>query len=389
MSKLDQHIALSRKVKDQAHGQWDRILTALAPETIPAIAKAGRSHVDCPFPKHGGKRDFRVDKSFEAEGLTHCTCGHRDGFSVIQELRGWDFTKTVAEIDALLGGRGLVSLPEPIRPMAVTRAKDASRSSQHMEVRRMVKKWWGESVSLTHPSASPVRAYFRKRKLGQVLLPLNDLAYHPALPYFDPEKGHLGDFPAMLALIRTAGGTHSTVHRTWLTEDGDKAPVPVARKQYTSPEGSPCTGGAIRLDHADGPVLNLAEGIETALAARAITELPTWSCVNKELLKQVVIPESVKIVTIWADLDRSMGGQEAAIALMDRLRSEGRVAVVFLPPVKMPEKGKGVDWNDVLAHIGLEHTRDLLQVRHWRQGLNKALANLDKGLTIDKLRLAQ
>ena len=44
-------------------------------------------------------------------------------------------------------------------------------------------------------------------------------------------------------------------------EGRDKTHAPVTRMPCTSREGGPSTGGAICLDHAGGPGLNLVDGI--------------------------------------------------------------------------------------------------------------------------------
>lgn len=375
MSKLDIYIEYTDKVRSDASGRWDHILARLVPEIADALAKPGR-HVTCPF--HGGKKDFRVHRDVAAEGKCYCTCapgsndgrGHWDGFAMIQHARRWDFKQTVEEVDAVIGGKGCVPIPNtPIH--RVTPEEQQKRDEKWI---RNMQRWWRESVSLDHPTARPARQYLQSRRLGQIILPLEDLAFHAGLDYYDEDYNLVGRFPAILAIVRMPDGRVTTVHRTYLTPDGRKAfEGEATRKQYKSPSTHPVQGAAIRLDKQVGPVLNLAEGIETALAARAISEQPTWSTLNKELLRMVRVPQQVRIVTIWADRDASYGGQEAAMALMDRLRGEGKAAVVMLPPFSVPDDRKSIDWNDVVASLGLENTRNHFDVVRWFRGQAECL----------------
>jgi putative DNA primase/helicase len=375
-SKLQQLKDFTDTVKFNAVGNWDRILWTLVPEVIEALQKPGR-HVTCPF--HGGKGDFRFHRNnYKETGESHCTCGHWDGFGLIMKARGWTFTQTVEEIDAVLGGKGyqpVVPFQAPSRPVV-----DVSASDE--KVKERMQKWWAESVSIEHPDAAPARRYFRNRKIGELILPVQDLRVHPSLGYYEEKADGswacTGRFPAILCAVRRPSGAVSTLHRTWITHKGFKAPVASPRKQYTSPSTSPVQGAAIKLDQREGnPVLNLAEGLESALAARAITRNPTWSVLNKELLRQVQVPDHVRIVTIWADRDRSGAGEQAALELRNRLREEGKSAVVMLPEMPIPEDQKGVDWNDVVATLGLEPARRHFQILRWHRGLFQKLSELD------------
>ena len=136
-----------------------------------------------------------------------------------------------------------------------------------------------------------------------------------------------------------------TVHRTYLTADGRKAPVAEPKKLMGYP-GHRLVGGAIRLS-APGPVLGVAEGIETALAVHLRTGMPVWSAVSAGLLARLEPPAGTSLVVIWADRDRSGAGEAAALSLRERLLGRGIAVAVHLPPGPIPAGAKGIDWADV------------------------------------------
>lgn len=76
----------------------------------------------------------------------------------------------------------------------------------------------------------------------------------------------------MLALVTDDEGRIVTLHRTYLTPEGIKAPVEAPKKLYAGG----ARGGLIRLGEPSD-VLGIAEGIETALSARTLFKIPVWS----------------------------------------------------------------------------------------------------------------
>ena len=184
---------------------------------------------------------------------------------------------------------------------------------------------WQQSLAPTDPRAGPLRAYLSRRGLSGARLDGEVVRFHPALGYWQ-HNGHdeaelIGRFPAMVALVTGADGMPVTVHRTYLTADGRKAPVAEPKKLMGYP-GHRLVGGAIRLS-APGPVLGVAEGIETALAVHLRTGMPVWSAVSAGLLARLEPPAGTSLVVVWADRDRSGAGEAAALALRERLLGEG------------------------------------------------------------------
>lgn len=167
---------------------------------------------------------------------------------------------------------------------------------------------------------------------------------------------HLGDFPAIVAMVFDAKGKPCTLHRTYLSEEGRKAPVPVAKKLMSYPSTRSITGGAIRLMPADKPALAFTEGMETALAVIEATDglLPVWPAVSDTLLKNVVPPPHIKTVCLYGDLDRNEAGSRAVQEAKKRLWDSGFKVIATVPDEPIPPYAKGVDFLDTFNWHGPE-----------------------------------
>lgn len=340
----------SSDVRNAAHGRWNWIFSGLAPELELALNRPGR-HVACPI--HGGHDGFRLFRDFEDTGGAICnTCGAKpDGFAVLRWLKGWDFPTTLRAVHEALGG--VVRVAAPIRKLAAkTKRRTGEEDAQALA---KLRRTWVESLPWDHAGAWPLRNYLRHRGLNpKVLGTLDSLRFHPALRYYDEDFRLVGEFPAMLALVTDAAGKALTFHRTFLDPNGiGKAPVLEPRKMMRFPSDRELMGGCIQLGQP-GPVLGIAEGIETALAVRLATGMPVWSAVSSTFLEGWVPPsDEVDTVLIWADLDRGGVGFTAAERLRNRLGCLGLHAEVRLPdPGLLAADRKGVDWLDVLNITG-------------------------------------
>ena len=87
--------------------------------------------------------------------------------------------------------------------------------------------------------------------------------------------------------------------------------------------------------------LGIAEGIETALSAQAIFNVPTWAALSADGLRRWQWPAGVKRVTIFADAGDA--GLQAASDLAERLKAAG-IANAIVSPLH------GDDFNDDLRH---------------------------------------
>jgi hypothetical protein len=130
------------------------------------------------------------------------------------------------------------------------------------------------------------------------------------LDYWDQGR-RVETYPALVARVTAPTGNLVTLHRTYLTDDGQKAPVDAPRKLMPYPQDRSLRDSAIRLAPLP-PCLGVAEGIETALAVQRMTGMPVWATGSAALLATWEPPAGVKHVTIWADRDRSGAGERAA-----------------------------------------------------------------------------
>lgn len=344
------HSLESGPVREAARGRWVVLLQALAPELELALARPGR-HVPCPV--HGGRDGFRLFKDVEASGGGICnTCGAKpDGFSLLRWLKGWSFPQALEAVDAALGGTRSAEFSADRLPLPAV-AKPARTAQEDAQIRKRIETVWAETLDWQDASAKPMRDYLARRGLDtQVLDGVDALRFHPGLRHHDEEGRCGGTFPAMVATVSDPEGRPVTLHRTYLDESGRKAPVENPRRMMPVPADRQVLGAAIRLGPS-GPVVELAEGIETALAVRQATGLPVWSAVNAALLAAFDPPPGTAKVRIWCDLDRNGVGGEAALRLARRLEPNGIEVECMPPPDSLPWESKGVDWLDVLNALG-------------------------------------
>lgn len=176
---------------------------------------------------------------------------------------------------------------------------------------------------------------------------------HPIYEFDDDGKPILvGKYPAMIARLDNSAGELTTIHRTYLTQEGTKAEIYSTldpsvklpnKKLMASPVAGCTDGGAIRLfkPTPDG-VLGIAEGIETALACATLFNVPTWAAWSATGLAKFIPPLNVKHLIIFADNDKA--GRQYAGELnrtLNTKRLDLEVRILF------PER-QDEDWADHL-----------------------------------------
>jgi putative DNA primase/helicase len=173
--------------------------------------------------------------------------------------------------------------------------------------RNRILKFWDEAVDVR--DGDPVSRYIQNRVPGTDLM-LHNLRLHRSLAYWAPpaKEGErpvkLGEFPAMLALAHDADGNVAQLHKTFLTPDGFKANVPIAKKaDYGT--GTNCF--AVRMMEPIGNTLGICEGLETGWAAGMLRNVPVWPCLNGPVMGEFKLPQElrgqIRHVVIFADSD--------------------------------------------------------------------------------------
>lgn len=220
------------------------------------------------------------------------------------------------------------------------RERQAEQAARWTDNRVRLERLWDDAQTVTPSSAAGL--YLTNRWLD---IPASDaLRCLPRLDYWH-DGVMIGSYPVMLGAVTSPDGDLVAIHRTYLTDDGHKAPVPVVKK--LSATAGPLVGASIKIGvpapRPDGLLgLGVAEGIETAIAASILSGVPVWSCVSANGLKSFNPPLRVRSLYVFGDRDESGVGQKAAAALAGRAAAVGLVARVLLPdPVG--------DWADELV----------------------------------------
>ena len=180
-------------------------------------------------------------------------------------------------------------------------------------------------------SGSPAKAYLEARGITAASPALR---FQPRTPL--GPQGRVQFLPAMLASVSLDEGPIA-IHRTFLDpEKPDKADFSRPKRALGA-----LHRGAVRLFAPKHGKLGLAEGIESALSARALTGIPAWATLGNERFGLVSIPEGVTELHLFVDNDA--GGDLAAKRGLEAYAREDR-RIVVRRPTKRDD-----DWNDELV----------------------------------------
>ena len=290
-------------IREQCRYRWYNILTSLGI----AVREDGK-HSPCPICQ--GTDRFRWDNKEGYGGYfcNQCVKKSGDGFNLVMGVLRVDFKEAVRVIKEVIGQSNISRIKKDPEPKM---SKD------------LLRKIYLESKPII--AGDPVSLYLRRRGLKVVSAKLR---YHPSC--YEPET-HT-KMPAMLATYTLPDGTAITMHRTFLTNDGQKANIENPKKIL--PALRKMSGGAIRLFDIEGKTLNITEGIETALAVREMTGSiePVWALASSTLMEQFEPPKTIEKVVIFADNDVNYAGQKAAYSLANRLIVQNKLVVkVYIP----------------------------------------------------------
>lgn len=296
------------KTADMARGKWRGILMELGVESKFLTGKHG------PCPACGGVDRFRWDNKDGSGGFICGQCGSGNGFDLLMLINGWSFPEAAKRVDEIVGN--------------VTAEEIRQRPTEEQCKQWSADLWNGAKVI---ERADLVDLYLRGRGLSLAAYP-KTLRFAPSCRAPDGSS-----YPAMLAIVHDADRNSLTVHRTFLGR-GRKADI--AEPRAIMP-GALTDGASVRLSPM-GRHLGIAEGLETALAAADLFEMPVWATINSSMMARWVPPHGVERVTVFGDNDKKFGGQKAAFTLAHKLACRGILVDVQLPPTL------GTDWLDVL-----------------------------------------
>ena len=178
--------------------------------------------------------------------------------------------------------------------------------------------------------ASPAKAYLESRG---ILAASPALRFHPRTPL--GPKGRARFLPAMIAAVSLDEGPIA-IHRTFLSSEASGKAAFEKPKRALGALGE----AAVRLFAPVSGKLGLAEGVESAMSAYALTGIPVWATLGNERFGLVSVPESVTELHLFVDHDA--GGELAASRGLAAYARDGRTIHVRKP------SSRDTDWNDEL-----------------------------------------
>lgn len=233
-----------------------------------------------------------------------------------------------ADILRALGSAGLL---DPASAGAADRGWETAAALSPQAALRL----WGEASPISGSSA------WRYLAARGVETASPELRYHPRTPHGPRPNTQFR--PAMIAAVRDDSGLVA-VHRSFLDPRQPRLAALSAPRCGLGRFGR----GAVRLG-GTASRLGLAEGIETALSASVLFEVPCWATLGTERFGLVALPAEVTELLLF--LDNDAGGHRA-----EALACE---AFAHLPAIETHYPLRpGDDWNDVLhARLGFDGRR--------------------------------
>lgn len=311
------------RIQDRMRGRWKSVLPLLGIDSRHLTGK----HGPCPLcPDHGNDRWRFDDKG--GDGTWICNrCGAGNGVDLVMKHGGLTFIEAVRLLEQRIGAAPIV-IPK----------SGKSELQREADQRDQMAYLWSQSRALDGQEVAS--RYLGGRGIN-ILPAASAVRLNDGLPYWQDNNTRL-ILPAMLAKFAAPDGKSAILHRTYLSEPGRKAGVEKPRQLMP---GKVPNGGAVRLMPA-AETMGIAEGIETALSATQLFDIPVWAALSVGLLVKWRPPTEAKCILIFADCDKTFAGQDGAYSLAHRLTIEG-----YHVEVRMPAEA-GTDWNDELVlHI--------------------------------------
>ncbi len=206
--------------------------------------------------------------------------------------------------------------------LVAARQADAKQVAYEAEQLAKARRLWGQSKPI---NGTKGEAYLRERGITCALP-------HSLRWAADAFHGPSGRWLSAMVADVSAGG----VHRTFFEKAGARISDNAKMMQ------GPCAGGAVALSEAQGQLVVVCEGIETALSlACGLLSGPAaiWAALSTTGMRGLRLPAQPGALVIAADGDDP--GRTAAQALAESAYARGwQVSLLTAPD--------GQDWNDFL-----------------------------------------
>lgn len=301
-------------IHDIARGRWRSILPQLGIHESNLTGKHG------PCPLCGGKDRFRWDNKAGGGGYICGQCGSGTGLDLVMKSNGIDFKEARTRVLQLVGSA-------PVEAPKANRGNDFGG--------KLAERVWNDGISLN--GMDPASKYLSLRGLRSTRYPASLRFVRRAFVKLD--DGRTTHLPALAAKFTAPDGEAFVVQNLFLDDAGRKSPLVPKPRQFTP--GTIPQGGAVRLGYA-AETMGVAEGVETAMSAAKLHDVPVWATLTAGLLSKWEAPQGVKHVIVFSDADANYQGQAAAFALAHRLVIKGLNVEVRIPPEL------DTDWNDLL-----------------------------------------
>ena len=308
----------------------------------PSMIENSRRLGPCPIEGDGKTRFRFVNK--DGRGNWFCNaCGSGDAVRLVALMHSISNADAIRKIRALDSHDGVKGPARRVQPL-VEKPKDVSKQKKNLQ------KVWDESTEVMGTAAAE---YIQRRVPGFDMNWLaSSLAFHPDLYHFDEDTKVEKSFPALIGRVTGLDGRPITLHRTYLSNDGFKAPVSPGQVKKQMSGVETLKGESIRLNtpRIKSRVAIVCEGIETGLALVAALQNrhTVFSALNAgNLSKFILSKDEFDHCIICADKDvinKMHGwrpGEHFAEILKMRLVEEG-----FFVKFKVPEV-EGKDFADL------------------------------------------
>lgn len=314
--------------EDLAPGNWEEILTHAGLDASYLRYEEG------PCPLCGGTERYRW-RSKKESGFCN-GCRFISGFRLLSHLLTTDFKGAATFVRHWAGYRNDTEEGPSPRVLRVARPLPKEDTFDPDALRAKYQQAWSESVPVQPGDAA--HAYLTARVPGMVAIP-RVTRLHPGMGYYlkgeDKKTRLLGTHKVMLCAAQGLDGRVTNLWRTYLGDDGQKAPYKNAKKafgKFLQPSS------AVRLFEPETE-LGIAEGVENAIWVTVNYGIPCWATLSESGMRKFDVPsgyERVKKFRIFGDNDApdSRGrraGNDAAETLKSKLRVDGRHATVILP----------------------------------------------------------